>query len=769
MSSFYGGKQGRTYNLVKRYDTVDAMVQAFHGGGAYTEVNYGEYVIIDTVLSSGRSNIENGLLYRRGFDYNADPSFTKPDQSSFIDESTGYFDKQSFSQAWKKWVQDPGAGAIYVGQIVGPEGGSPKIEIQQWSDFETQLGSTAFLNDGNSIILDRKPGKQDNNGVINFNDVIQAGYVNIRDNHGDIVGGYIAFDIPQTVLETELVDTDPYMAAATAYENPASTAHPFYYKWDFKIPAGKHGQDVYQMVKETGKDIEYSLTKDNSIQNGKTYYTKSGNNYIIVTNPVIDDISTYYEKNNIISDGEGKTIVNTDQYITYSIKDYEESAAGAVTAHFGRWPYRVIDRINTNYKQRIFFNWSTSSGSSSITSAQVGSIYNTGQQDQNNNLICLVCIKEGDVDLNNPPTGPFTIGQQIEAPEVVSGYPSKWRVIILPRQAPANSAIVYYKAGEPNTINLMRNLDYIMMDQNGNMFAYYSDSNQPFYLMTSRTLGEVYYDSERGQIVVTYNGEEEEKRWGLLRITDITYQDSILNITCVQNGQTQVLSFSVPKLQSIDFRNENNILEAQRFSYTFEGGETNYLSENLNFPLAFKRYGDSLLVLYSDPAVRANIPQDKVYISDWTDPNPSHNVNGQPKTYTNLRWYNFGPIGSQFHVQGDYTLEDLKTTYKNGLGNDELTRNRQGWLVTINYTQNDSDRKAIFAYDYVDDPQNPSHELPDGTPSCWYEIMSIDQAMASNPAFSILISEQDINHRPVEDDDKLQNNGIWFVVSGGHD
>jgi len=41
MSSFYGGKEGRTYNIVQRYDSVAQMAEAFSGGGAYTGANYG--------------------------------------------------------------------------------------------------------------------------------------------------------------------------------------------------------------------------------------------------------------------------------------------------------------------------------------------------------------------------------------------------------------------------------------------------------------------------------------------------------------------------------------------------------------------------------------------------------------------------------------------------------------------------------------------------------------------------------------------------------
>lgn len=42
-------------------------------------------------------------------------------------------------------------------------------------------------------------------------------------------------------------------------------------------------------------DDTYELTKDVAIDATKTYYTKNGDNYIVVANPDVADISTYYE------------------------------------------------------------------------------------------------------------------------------------------------------------------------------------------------------------------------------------------------------------------------------------------------------------------------------------------------------------------------------------------------------------------------------------------------------------------------------------------
>lgn len=68
--SFYGGKQGRTYHLVEHYDSIHDMVLNFQDGGSYNDVNYNEYVIIDTFINNNeKSNRENGIIYRRGLNY----------------------------------------------------------------------------------------------------------------------------------------------------------------------------------------------------------------------------------------------------------------------------------------------------------------------------------------------------------------------------------------------------------------------------------------------------------------------------------------------------------------------------------------------------------------------------------------------------------------------------------------------------------------------------------------------------------------------------
>ena len=65
--SFYGGKPGITYDIRAHFPSIQAMCNAFSQGNNYTDVLYGEYVIIDTV---NKTDTTNGILYRRSGNFN---------------------------------------------------------------------------------------------------------------------------------------------------------------------------------------------------------------------------------------------------------------------------------------------------------------------------------------------------------------------------------------------------------------------------------------------------------------------------------------------------------------------------------------------------------------------------------------------------------------------------------------------------------------------------------------------------------------------------
>lgn len=98
-ASFYGGKPGVSFVLVKYYETYDAMVADFKKGPEFMDVKFGEYVLINT---KNKNDKTNGNVYRRGYEY--------------TDSATG--------------------GAIYIGSIVGPAGPAPAIEVTKYNNID---------------------------------------------------------------------------------------------------------------------------------------------------------------------------------------------------------------------------------------------------------------------------------------------------------------------------------------------------------------------------------------------------------------------------------------------------------------------------------------------------------------------------------------------------------------------------------------------------------------------------------------------------------
>lgn len=170
--SFYGGKPGVSYRIVEHFDSIYDMVLNFQQGGSYNKVNYGEYVIIDTIVNNNqKNNPENGIIYRRGLDYtevfnpndldyiNENHSVAREDLENSEEENPSRryysisldidnneiitFNSELYRSNFQAFVTNPGGGAEYIGQIVGPEGDSPELSILDWSNFIREYNGSA--------------------------------------------------------------------------------------------------------------------------------------------------------------------------------------------------------------------------------------------------------------------------------------------------------------------------------------------------------------------------------------------------------------------------------------------------------------------------------------------------------------------------------------------------------------------------------------------------------------------------------------------------
>lgn len=66
LGSFYGGKPGVSFIIVKSYLSIEAMKNDFRQGPLFSEVTFGEYVLINT---ENKNDPDNGKIFRRGLNY----------------------------------------------------------------------------------------------------------------------------------------------------------------------------------------------------------------------------------------------------------------------------------------------------------------------------------------------------------------------------------------------------------------------------------------------------------------------------------------------------------------------------------------------------------------------------------------------------------------------------------------------------------------------------------------------------------------------------
>lgn len=271
----------------------------------YTDVWYGELCIIDT---QNKLNPNNGKIFRRTL-----KRYKNPEIAGLSDTDALY--------------------AEYIGQIVGPSGGVPnldlgglKIERQKAvgaaktysDDGEIPLDTTewdyAYINkDGNMTHtnpqgnyanikvfeaggingknIEMVPGKDDNN---NYHNTIKYTWCNVRRNldHSDKDAWiYLGFQIPYTVYDVsgqgeDYTYNEEIFVDNSSTPNQGENYHPFYKEYTFHIPRGARGigpQEIFVVGRDKSlnqndevysfNDLMYENKNDNT--GNDRYYLKN--------------------------------------------------------------------------------------------------------------------------------------------------------------------------------------------------------------------------------------------------------------------------------------------------------------------------------------------------------------------------------------------------------------------------------------------------------------------------------------------------------------
>jgi hypothetical protein len=253
--SFYGGKPGFSFIIVKNFSSVEEMINDFKQGPNYNTVHFDEHVLINT---KNKNDPDNGKIYRRGYNY------TEKDSNG---KDTG--------------------GAIYVGTIVGPSGRAPILKFDTVDNVDNYKNepNVSYGNSEDVVGEEWKgymlPGRTYTEyGEEIYNDKVEWSYASFRDENNEDAIAYIGFKIPYPVIDFSAESVNPYYEKAITNEETGEfvntnlavrtddESHPFYEKWHFNIPRGIKG-DAFKNLRVMTADssIEDYVGKEDDIKN----------------------------------------------------------------------------------------------------------------------------------------------------------------------------------------------------------------------------------------------------------------------------------------------------------------------------------------------------------------------------------------------------------------------------------------------------------------------------------------------------------------------
>ena len=286
-NSFYGGRRGASFVIVKNYLDIPSMTKDFAQGNSFKDVAFDEYVLIN---NPNKNHPDNGKIFRRGYDFNSNKTISG---YVLVDEQNHTIVISSDSESYEAALGDgnhtfqpindiQAHGAEYIGSIVGPAGKAPLLTLSSYEyvqnkhaaeGFEERSGSGSYSPNGENPGL--IPGK-DSNG--NFHDSIEWRYVSVRnDNYGDDTQAYIGFKFPYLVTQMSTQQVSPYdengniadkSNIARANDDPGT--HPYYNKWHLSIPKGVSG-DALRNLRVTYFN-KYAENADNSNEKRSPLY-----------------------------------------------------------------------------------------------------------------------------------------------------------------------------------------------------------------------------------------------------------------------------------------------------------------------------------------------------------------------------------------------------------------------------------------------------------------------------------------------------------------
>ena len=624
MYSFYGGRPGNSFIIIKNFPSVNAMKIQFKKGPSYTEVHYDEYVLIDT---EDKNSAENGCIYKRGYDY----------------------------------INEMG-GAEYVGRIVGPAGPAPNLALTTDTTIPSTVDNDALKKTGSYSVESGNlvPGKQGNN----FNDEIKWISYSIKDANSTESTAYIGFKIPYMVFDISAQTIDSHQNASVSEQRASDgrTNHPFYKKLKFNIPKGIKG-DALKNLKaiKANQNVVYpypdgdntpqqekdaiDAKKQNDIDSGREILVYEYHNYDN-TNEVTQLIylgdykliqSIQLSENgtlNIQYTNHDKTVFNNR--IKY-IKDVSLANDGTLTLIFNTYETvnddgitPVIDGDENPINQQIVFQ----DAFKSISEIRFSNI-------------SLEVLPEEDR---------IRIISEIDEEEQQRTYPFDGTV-----------AIEYNNGTKDLFSNIIKTIDYAQLEDNGNLNIKYVNSQEVQNIGQIVAVNELFYNNSTGEISYTTNTDNIPKILGT--ITEIKNlqlnSNGIITATYNNNSSSSInLETPIKWINTMKVQNNGDLL------VTYNTAETLNLPKALDVPkeiyldsndqkIKIKWKSSQEPQILTSEAINyiKDVAVDKYghLLMQFSDPTVQTNY-----TYRGANWKNLGTITAT-----GFTFNDTETSISN--------------------------------------------------------------------------------------------------------
>lgn len=217
--------------LVKSFPTIDAMTDAFEQGDEYTEVQYGDYVIISSEIENENLTPyqqDNGKVYKR------------------IQESPGY---------------------EYIFRITGPPGPPSTLNINTMAEINEYAEDNNLILEEHSASLateDLVPGKNTDG---TYNDEIVWKYY--QTEQSGQLKTYMGVQIPYPTIEFNSEYAD--IIQPQIIDNDAGNkVHPFHSNFTLQIPKIPYGRSVdglYLINSANATQVDFGDLDSNTIDN----------------------------------------------------------------------------------------------------------------------------------------------------------------------------------------------------------------------------------------------------------------------------------------------------------------------------------------------------------------------------------------------------------------------------------------------------------------------------------------------------------------------